>query len=47
MRPLGVVVADVPAEEAIELASGEDEHPVGALGPDGPHEAFRHGVGPW
>ena len=39
----GVVVLDVFGEHALEVSLPRDQHPVDALGPDGPHDAF--GVG--
>ncbi len=40
MRPLAVVVVDVDAEHAIEVAPAEDQQPVHALGMHGADEAL-------
>ena len=42
---LGVVVVDVDAQDAVELALAEDQQPVQAFGPCAPHEAFAVRVG--
>jgi hypothetical protein len=34
VRPVGVVVVDVDAEDVLEVPAAEDEGPVEALGPD-------------
>jgi hypothetical protein len=44
---LGVVVIDVDAQDAVELARAEDQQPVQALGPCGPDEALGVCVGLW
>jgi len=44
---LGVVVVDVDAQDAVELALAEDQQPVQAFGPCGPHEPFGVRVGLW
>src|SRR6266545_2621046 len=46
MRPLVVVVVDIPTEHPVEMPPGEDEHPIRALSPHGSHPSLRHGVGP-
>jgi hypothetical protein len=45
-RALLVVVGDELPQEAIGMASTADEHPVQALGPDGPYKSFRARVRP-
>ena len=45
MWALGVVVIDVDAQDAVELALSDDQQPVQAFGPCGPHEAFAVRVG--
>ena len=47
VRPLGVVVIDVDAQDAVELARADDQQPVQALGPRGPDEALGVCVGLW
>jgi len=42
---LAVVVVDVDAQDAVELALSEDQQPVQAFGSCGPHEAFGVRVG--
>ena len=42
---LGVVVVDVDAQDAVELARSEDQQPVQAFGSCGPHEALGVRVG--
>jgi hypothetical protein len=42
---LAVVVIDVDAQNMLELASSEDQQPVQAFGPCGPHEALGVSVG--
>jgi hypothetical protein len=44
---LGVVVVYVDAEDAVEVARSEDQQPVQALRPCGPHEALGVRVGLW
>ena len=44
---LGVVVVDVDAQDAVEVARSNDQQPVQALRPCGPHEALGVRVGPW
>jgi hypothetical protein len=44
---LGVVVVDVDAQGAVELALSADQQPVQALGPCAPHEALGVRVGLW
>jgi hypothetical protein len=41
MWPLGIVVADVDSEHALEMPPIQDEEPVQALGPHRPDPAFR------
>lgn len=45
MWALGVVVVDVDAQDAVELARAKDQQPVQALRARGPHEAFGVRVG--
>ena len=45
MRPLAVVVVDVDAEDAFEVAPIQDQQPVQALGAHGSDEALRDRVG--
>ena len=47
VRALGVVVIDVDAQDAVELARADDQQPVQALGPCGPDEALGVCVGLW
>jgi hypothetical protein len=42
----GVVVLDVLAEHALQVPLPDDQHLVGALGPDGPHDALSIGIHP-
>jgi hypothetical protein len=42
---LGVVVVDVDAQGAVELALSDDQQPVQAFGSCGPHEPFGVRVG--
>jgi hypothetical protein len=42
---LGVVVVDVDAQDALEVARPEDQQPVQAFGSCGPHEALGVPVG--
>ncbi len=44
MRPVGVVVVDVDAEDALELLAAGDQEPVEAVAADGADEAFGEGV---
>jgi len=44
VRPRGVVVIDVRAQDPLEVALADDEQPVQALPADCPHPAFRVGV---
>jgi hypothetical protein len=44
---LGVVVVDEDAQDAVEVARAEDQQPVQALRPCGPHEALGVRVGLW
>jgi hypothetical protein len=44
MRSMTVVVLDVGAERALELAATEDQHPVEALAPHRADEALGEGV---
>lgn len=39
-----IVVAEVLSDDSLEVASGEDEKVVEAVGADSPDEAFREGV---
>jgi hypothetical protein len=47
MWPLGVVVIEVDAQHAVEVATVEDQQPVEALRADGADEPFRDGVRAW
>jgi hypothetical protein len=38
-------MVDVDAQDAVEVARPQDQQPVQALGPCGPHEALGVGVG--
>jgi hypothetical protein len=40
-------VVDVDTQDAVEVARAEDQQPVQAFGPCGPHEALGVGVGLW
>ena len=40
VRPLGVVVVDIDAEDMLEVATVEDQQPVEALGTHRSDEAF-------
>src|SRR6266540_1475265 len=44
---LGVVVVDVDAQDAVEVARADDQQPVQALGPCGADEALGVRVGLW
>ena len=44
---LGVVVVDVGAQDAVEVARADDQQPVQALGPRGADEALGVCVGLW
>jgi hypothetical protein len=44
VRPLRVVVRDKDAQDALEVAAGEDQQPVEAFGADGSDETFGDGV---
>ena len=46
MRPLPVVMRRVLGEDAVQVPLAEDRHPIGYLGADGQHEAFREAVRP-
>jgi len=46
VRPLAVVMTNVDPEDALEVASGQDEQPVQALGPHRSDPSFAEGVGP-
>ena len=46
MRPVAVVVVDVDAKDALELAAVDDQDPVEALASDGADEALGVGVRP-
>ena len=46
VRSLGVVVMNVDAQDAVELARADDQQPVQALGPCGADEALGVCVGP-
>jgi hypothetical protein len=43
---MAVVVIYVLGEDDLELASGEDQHPVEALSTDGADEALREDIRP-
>ena len=45
VRSLPVVMANVDLEDALEVATGEDEQPVQALGPDGSDPSLTERVG--
>jgi hypothetical protein len=45
VRPVDVVVVDVDAQDAVEVAAVDDQQPVQALGADGPDEALGGRVG--
>src|SRR5918996_88547 len=45
MRTLPVVVANVGPEDALEVATGEDEQPVEALGPKGSDSSLTESIG--
>jgi hypothetical protein len=45
VRPVAVVVVDVDSEDALELATVDDQDPVEALAPDRADEALGVGVG--
>jgi hypothetical protein len=47
MRSMAVVVLDVGAERALELAATDDQYPVEAFAPHGADEALGEGVRPW
>jgi hypothetical protein len=44
-RSLSVVMANVDLEDALEVATGEDEQPVQALGPNGSDPSLAESVG--
>ena len=44
VRPVGVVVLDVDAQHALEVAAVEDQQPVEAVAADGADEALGDGV---
>ena len=44
MRPVDVVVVDVDAQDALEVAAVDDQQPIQALGADGSDEALGDGV---
>src|SRR4029453_9859311 len=44
MRPLRVVVVDVDAEDAFEVATVEDQQPVETFRADGSDEALGNGI---
>jgi DNA-binding IclR family transcriptional regulator len=46
VRQLGVVVLDMDPEDALEVATVEDQEPVEALGADGAHEPLGDRVRP-
>src|SRR4051812_21884827 len=46
VRALGVVVIDVDAQDAVELARADDQHPVQALGPVRSGRSARRVRGP-
>jgi hypothetical protein len=46
VRPRAIVVADVDGQDALEVASAEDEHPVQALLAGCPNESLGDRVGP-
>jgi hypothetical protein len=41
MRPVGVVVLDVNAQDALKLSATDDQQPVKAVAPDGADPALR------
>ena len=47
VRPVPVVMGDVPGQDAFEAPTTEDQRSVEALTADGADEAFGEGVGPW
>jgi hypothetical protein len=44
MRPMAVVVLDVPVDYGFEMSTTEDKHPVQTFTPDRADEAFSEGV---
>jgi hypothetical protein len=44
MNPVFNVVPEILGEHALEVPLPHDQHPVGALGPDGPCDAFGVGI---
>src|SRR5664280_474294 len=44
MRPVTVVVLDVPMDDCFEVATTKDEHPVQTFTPDSADEALSEGV---
>jgi hypothetical protein len=40
VRPVDVVVVDVDAQDAVEVAAVDDQQPARAFGADGPDEAL-------
>src|SRR5881396_3258435 len=44
MRPVGVVVVDVDAQDALELSAAADQEPVEALASDGADPSFGERV---
>jgi hypothetical protein len=44
MRPVAVVVLDVPMDDGFEVASAEDEHPIQTFTSDSADEALSEGV---
>ena len=47
VETLGVVVADVFAEEQSKMSLAEDQYPVGEFGSDGSYESFSEAVRLW
>ncbi len=47
MWTVGVVVADICVQEAIEMPTAQDECPVKELSSNGPHPSLSEGVGLW
>ena len=45
MRPVTVVVLDVPMDDGFEVSATEDEHPVKTFTPDSPDESLGECVG--
>jgi len=47
VRPVAVVMLDLPGENGFKLTPGEDQHLVEALTADGTHESLGGGIRPW